>query len=110
LVGKLDELSSIEVPEIELWSAHSAYLGHLLHGVGGDSENLGRSPKDGSRRISVPTRLIDRLAAALPLPFEGAADEIENSVRWEVAALLRSETLSEWAYRSALNCLSAATS
>jgi len=54
----------------------------------------------------VPIRLIDRLAAALPAPFEGLQDEVEKSIRWEVAALLRSETLSEWAYRSALDCSS----
>jgi hypothetical protein len=108
LVAILNELSSVEVPEIELWSAHSAYLSHLLHGFA-DPPRSAQSASNGSRRVSVPIRLIDRLAVALPPPFEGVEDEIENSVRWEVAALLRSETLSEWAYRSALDCLSAAT-
>lgn len=107
LVAMLNERSSSEVPEMELWSAHSAYLSHLLHGLP-DLPSSAPAGSKGSFRLSVPTRLIDRLAAALPPPFEGVEDEIENSVRWEVAALLRSETLSEWAYRSALDCLSAA--
>lgn len=109
LVAMLDDLSSVEVPEIELWSAHSAYLSHLLHGFA-DLANSGGSGSNSSLRVSVPIRLVDRLTNALPASFERADDEVKNSIQWEVAALLHSETLSEWAYRSTLDRLSVAGS
>lgn len=109
LVVMLNDVSSVEVPEIELWSAHSSYLSHLLHGFT-DLPTTAESGSNASRRVSVPIRLVDRLADALPASFEEATDEIRNSIQWEVAALLRSETMSEWAYRSALDCSSTSRS
>lgn len=100
LVIWLNHLSTSQRPEVELWSAHSAYVSHLLHGARSD-----RSCKhNDSAKVSLPIRIIDRLARDIPCAVEPPDIELRHAVTWEIAALLRGETLSEWAYRSALSC------
>lgn len=96
-VSRLDDLSARETPKAELWAANSAYVRHLLHGAMSLTLNMKTS-----RRLSVPIRLVDRLSVALPQAFEPGEDELGHAVLWEVASVLRGETLTEWAYRSAL--------
>jgi hypothetical protein len=98
LVDWLNHLGAGQRPEVELWSAHSAYLGHLLHGA----RSAPSSTHKTSARISLPIRLIDRLAAGIPPAIEPADVELHHAVAWEIAALLSGETLAEWGYRSAL--------
>jgi hypothetical protein len=98
LVDWLNRQGVGQKPEVELWSAHSAYLSHLLHG----SRSAPSSTRNTSARVSLPIRVIDRLAAGVPAAIEPADVELRHAVAWEVAALLRGETLAEWAYRSAL--------
>ena len=98
LVDRLNHLSTSQRPEVELWSAHSAYISHLLHGARSGLSSWHQH----SAKLSVPIRLIDRLANDLPREIELPDVELRHAVTWEIAALLRGETLSEWAYRSAL--------
>lgn len=98
LVNWLNRLGAGQRPEVELWSAHSAYLSHLLHGARSTPSSTHKT----SARISLPIRLIDRLAVGIPPAIEPADVELRHAVAWEIAALLRGETLAEWGYRSAL--------
>lgn len=97
-IDRLNHLSASQRPEVELWSAHSAYISHLLHGARSGQSSWPQN----SAKISVPIRLIDRLAGDIPGQIEPPNIELRHAVNWEIAALLRGETLSEWAYRSAL--------
>ena len=100
LIDRLNHLSTSQRPEVELWSAHSAYVSHLLHGARSGLSSWHQY----SAKVSVPIRLIDRLADNIPCEIEPPDVELRHAVTWEIAALLRGETLSEWAYRSALKC------
>jgi hypothetical protein len=102
LVDWLNHLSTGQRPEVELWSAHSAYLSHLLHGA---RSGISLAPNN-SAKVSLPIRLVDRLAEGVPAAIEPADIELPHAVAWEIAALLRGETLVEWTYRSVLerNC------
>jgi hypothetical protein len=102
LVCRLNGLSTGHVPKVELWAAHSAYLTHLLHGARSPDLFAPSTPA----RLSIPIRLIDRLAGGLPPAIEPAEDELEHAIAWEIAALLSGETLGEWAYRSVIQCRS----
>jgi hypothetical protein len=100
LIDRLNHLSASQKPEVELWSAHSAYISHLLHGARSGLS----SGHQHSAKVTVPIRLIDRLTDDIPCEIEPPNVELRHAVTWEIAALLRGETLSEWAYRSALRC------
>ena len=95
----LDRRSEEPRTSIELWSPHGAYLRHLLRGD--DLERKSDRPLR-SPRVALPIRLIDRLGAESPTLTSTSAGELELAVKWEVAALLCGETLTEWAYRCAL--------
>lgn len=100
----LDRCGSNARPTSELWSAHNAYLRHLLYGD--ELERNSRVPL-GSPRAALPIRLIDRLGGHEV--FNGTATsavDLERAVEWEMAALYRGELMGEWAYRCALDALS----
>lgn len=99
----IDTRGSQARPTAELWSAHSAYLRHLLHG-----DELERSSKLTLRssRAALPIRLIDRLARYEVFDeIAASAAELGRAINWEMAALYRGELMGEWAFRNALGAL-----
>lgn len=102
-ISIIDRCGEQARPTAELWSAHSAYLRHLLHGD--ESERNTKSPLR-SPRAAMPIRLIDRLAEQ---DFFGemavSMTELGHAAEWEMAALYRGQLMGEWAYRSALRAL-----
>jgi len=100
LIEWLDRRSEERRPETELWSAHAAYLGHLLRGT---DRRVATSAELSSSRVALPIRIIDRVGRRIPDAVESTELDLSRAVSWEVAAMLGGETLSEWAYRLALS-------
>lgn len=96
MVEALDRQSTASRVHVNLWSAHSSYLQHLLgHRPVPASARPLHSP-----RVALPIRLLDRLGNE-DLDLQTDPDhQLVAALEWEVAALLASETISEWAYRS----------
>lgn len=111
LLGALQRRSATTRAQIELWSANGSYLRHLFTGavdaVTGSGSTGSERPLR-SPRVALPVRLIDRLGEEAPELGGDPRAELEAAVEWEAAALLAGETMSEWAYRSALEELSRA--
>jgi len=96
MVEKLDCQSTASQVHINLWSAHGSYLQHLL---GHRAVSASVRPLD-SPRVALPIRLLDRIRDE-DLDLQDDPDrQLTVAVNWEIAALLASETISEWAYRT----------
>jgi hypothetical protein len=96
MVEELDRQSTISQVHINLWSAHGSYLQHLL---GHRAVPASARPLD-SPRVALPIRLLDRIRDE-NLDLQDDPDrQLAVAVNWEIAALLASETISEWAYRT----------
>jgi hypothetical protein len=99
----VDGCGSKAKPTSELWSAHNAYLRHLLYGD--DLERNSKVPLC-SPRAALPIRLVDRLNGCDVFNSTATSTaELERAIEWEMAALYRGELMGEWAYRCALGAL-----
>jgi hypothetical protein len=95
MVVALDHQSAEAEARVALWSANGSYLQHLL----GLRPAAASGRPLNAPRVALPVRLLDRLDGK----FFGQDDpdrEIAAAIRWEVAALVASRTISEWAYRA----------
>ncbi len=96
MLARLDQRSTESEVQIGLCSAHSSYLQHLL----------GRHPAVASERplhsprVALPMRLVDRLGGGDIDLDDEPEHQLAAAVRWEIAALVAGETISEWAYRT----------
>lgn len=96
MVEALDHQSTASQVHINLWSAHSSYLQHLL---GHHAVPASARPLD-SPRVALPIRMLNRIRDE-DLDLQDDPDrQLIVAVNWEIAALLASETISEWAYRT----------
>lgn len=96
LVDVLDRRSRETRAETDLWSAHGAYLQHLLGLRPGGSTG---QPL-GSPRVALPVRLIDRLGTK-DVELVGEPEvELRSALAWEIASVVAGETMTEWAYRA----------
>lgn len=95
LVEFLDDKSREIHTERSLWSAQGAYLQHLLglNPVGSTGQPLQ------STRVALPVRLIDRLGSTALEFVDTPEAELALAIAWEVASVVASETMTEWAYR-----------
>jgi hypothetical protein len=100
-LAHLEHLARQAATQTPLWDAHSDYLLHLL----GHTPGVPWARPLHSPRAGLPIRLIDRINLRIPNLQEEPSEALPAAVKWEIAAVLAGETMSEWAYRSALSAM-----
>jgi hypothetical protein len=93
----LDKAAREVVPATQLAPTSSAYLRSLNVG----SDRL-REEGDEVAIVSLPLRLVDRIREVWPPRPILRKGELTGALSWEVAAVLRGLTMSEWAFLVAL--------